>query len=142
MTDQEILRIDKFLWAVRIFKTRTQAAEACAKGHVLIDGMTVKPSRHIKEGEKLIVKKPPMEFRYTILRPLHTRLSAEKVKEYLEDNTPQDSFQKLELLKLQKNAIRDRGTGRPTKKDRRDIDKHIGLPSKIPSISFFFSNLF
>lgn len=122
MADQEI-RMDKYLWAVRLFKTRTLAAEACNKGQITIDSMSVKSSRHVKVGEIILVRKPPMVHSYKILGLLHTRLSAEKVREFLIEITPDEEFQKLEIGRLQKNLVRDRGTGRPTKRDRRDIDK-------------------
>ena len=122
----EELRIDKFLWAVRIYKTRTLASEACAKGQVTIDGVTVKPSRHVKAGETLLIRKPPMVYSYKVLQPLHTRLSAEKVREYIENITPEEEYLKVEMMHLQRSGIRDRGTGRPTKKDRRDIDDYLG----------------
>jgi len=125
MPDNE-LRIDKFLWAVRIFKTRTLAADECAKGRVTIEGMPLKPSRHVKVGETILVRKPPVVHSYRVLRLLHTRLSAEKVKEYIEDLTSDEELSKLEIARLQKTATRDRGTGRPTKRDRRDIDKTFG----------------
>lgn len=123
MSEQDDLRIDKFLWAVRIYKTRTMAAEACAKGQVIINDVPVKPSRHPKVGEIIIVRKPPMVHTYEVFKLLHTRLSAEKVKEYITEVTPEEEFKKIEMMHLQRNAVRDRGTGRPTKKDRRDIDK-------------------
>ncbi|MDP4208977.1 MAG: RNA-binding S4 domain-containing protein [Bacteroidota bacterium] len=122
----EEIRFDKFLWAVRIYKTRTLAAEACAKGQVTVDGVPVKPSRHVKEGEVLMVRKSPVLYTYKVLKVLHTRLSAEKVKEYIEDTTPVEEFNKIEMARLVKSGIRDRGTGRPTKRDRRDIDKLQG----------------
>jgi len=125
MTDSDI-RMDKFLWAARVYKTRTLAAEACAKGQVTISGLTVKPSRHISIGEIIMVRKPPMVHTYKVLGILNNRLSAEKVKEYFIEITPDDEFLKMEIMKLQKNAIRDRGTGRPTKRDRREIDKIKG----------------
>jgi ribosome-associated heat shock protein Hsp15 len=125
MPDNE-LRIDKFLWAVRIFKTRTLAADECAKGRVTIEGMPLKPSRHVKVGETILVRKPPVVHSYRVLGLLHTRLSAEKVKEYIEDLTSDEELSKLEIARLQKTATRDRGTGRPTKRDRRDIDKTFG----------------
>jgi len=118
-----VIRIDKFLWAVRIYKTRTLAAEACLKGQVTIQDMTVKPSRHVNIGEILMIKKPPMVHTFQVLGLLHNRLSAEKVKDFIVELTPDIEFQKLETMHLQKNAIRDRGTGRPTKRDRRDIEK-------------------
>jgi Ribosome-associated heat shock protein implicated in the recycling of the 50S subunit (S4 paralog) len=122
----EEIRFDKFLWAVRIYKTRSLAAEACAKGQVTVDGVPVKPSRHVKEGEVLMVRKSPVLYTYKVLKVLHTRLSAEKVKEYIEDTTPVEEFNKIEMARLEKSGIRDRGTGRPTKRDRRDIDKLQG----------------
>jgi ribosome-associated heat shock protein Hsp15 len=120
------LRIDKFLWAVRIYKTRTLAAEACSKGQITINGMTVKPSRSVKAGEVIMVRKPPIVHTYKILGLLENRLSAQKVKEYIEEITPDEEFLKLEIARLQRNGIRDKGTGRPTKRDRRDMDKFIG----------------
>ena len=125
MRDDEI-RMDKFLWAVRIFKTRTIAADACAKGQVTISGLTVKPSRHVAIGETLMVRKPPMVHTYKVLGLLNNRLSAEKVKEFIEEITPDEEFFKMEKIRLQRNGIRDRGTGRPTKKERRDIDRFTG----------------
>jgi len=125
MEDSEI-RMDKFLWAVRIYKTRTQAAEACAKGQVTISDLPVKPSRHVNVGEVIMVRKPPMVHTYKVLGILHNRLSAEKVKEYIMETTPEEEFRKIEIMKLQKNGVRDRGTGRPTKKDRREIDRLKG----------------
>lgn len=125
MRDDEI-RMDKFLWAVRIFKTRTLAADACAKGQVTISGLTVKPSRHVAVGEVFMVRKPPMVHTYKVLGLLNNRLSAEKVKEFIEEITPDEEFHKLEMVRLQRNGIRDRGTGRPTKKERRDIDRFTG----------------
>jgi ribosome-associated heat shock protein Hsp15 len=119
----EDLRIDKFLWAVRIYKTRTMAADACNKGQVIINGHPVKPSRAVKIGEEIIVRKMPVIHTYRVLALLENRLSAQKVKEYIEETTPSEEFLKLEIARLQKNAIRDKGTGRPTKKERRDIDK-------------------
>lgn len=116
------LRIDKFLWAVRIYKTRTIAAEACGKNQVSISGVTVKPSRNVKVGEILEIRKPPIVRTYKVIELLHTRLSAEKVKEYIVELTSEDEFKKLELARLQRTGVRDRGTGRPTKKERRDID--------------------
>jgi ribosome-associated heat shock protein Hsp15 len=126
MSNVSEIRIDKFLWAVRIYKTRTLAAEACSKGQVTISGMSVKPSRSVKIGEVFFVRKPPIIRTYKILALLDNRLSAQKVKEYIEEITPDEEFLKLEIARLQQNAIRDRGTGRPTKKERREIDKFTG----------------
>ncbi len=120
------IRMDKFLWAVRIFKTRTLAAEACDKGQVSIEGVSVKSSRHVKVGETIFVRKNPMMLSYNVLGLLHTRLSAEKVKEFIVEITPEEEYKKVEMSYLQKNFVRDRGTGRPTKRDRRDTDKVQG----------------
>jgi ribosome-associated heat shock protein Hsp15 len=117
------LRIDKYLWAVRIYKTRTMAAEACSKGQVIINGMTVKPSHHVCPEEVIVVRKPPIIRSYKVIKLLHNRLSAEKVKEYVIETTPEEEFRKLDFARLQKNAVRDKGTGRPTKKDRRQIER-------------------
>lgn len=125
MTNQEI-RIDKYLWAVRIYKTRTLAAEACLRGQVTINNMPVKPSHHVMVDEVIMIRKPPVVHTYRVLRVLHNRLSAEKVKEYIVEITPDEEFYKLDIARLQKNAIRDRGTGRPTKRERRRIDKLHG----------------
>ena len=118
----EDIRIDKFLWAVRIYKTRTLAAEACGKGQVTINGVSVKPSRSVKSGEEIEVRKPPIVRSYKVLGLLNNRLSAEKVKEYILELTTEEEIKKLELARMQRSGIRDRGTGRPTKKDRRDIE--------------------
>lgn len=123
MESSKELRIDKFLWAVRIYKTRTIAAEACAKGQVIINNVPVKPSRIIKQGETIIVRKPPFVNTYMVHKLLESRQSAQKVKEYIEEITPPEELLRREMMHLQKNAVRDRGTGRPTKKERRDIDK-------------------
>lgn len=120
------IRIDKYLWAVRVYKTRTLAANACGKGQVTINGMTVKPSRLVKIGEEIIVRKPPIIHTYRVLALLENRLSAQKVKEYIEEITPSEEFLKLVINRMQKNAIRDKGSGRPTKKERRQIDRFTG----------------
>jgi ribosome-associated heat shock protein Hsp15 len=125
MLDQDI-RMDKFLWAIRVYKTRTLAAEACAKSQVTINDMPVKPSHHVKAGEIIMVRKPPIVHTYQVLGILHNRLSAEKVKEYVKEITSDEEFNKLEIARMQKNAFRNRGAGRPTKRDRRDIDRLKG----------------
>jgi len=116
-------RIDKWLWAVRIFKTRTDAVEACKKGRVLINDAQTKPSREIKIGDTVTVKRPPVDYRYKVLGIIENRQPAKNVLLYAENITSQ---QELDLLKLQKSTLfvqRDRGTGRPTKKERREIEK-------------------
>lgn len=116
------VRIDKFLWAVRIFKTRSIASDACNKGRVLINGAQTKPSKEVKGGETITVRKPPVVYSYKVITILKSRVSAKLVPEYIEDNT---SVEELDKLKVNETLFfqRDRGTGRPTKRDRRVIDK-------------------
>lgn len=119
---QEI-RIDKWLWAVRLFKTRSQSAEACRKGRVTIDDIPVKPSRAVKAGDIIYIRKPPSVFRYKVLAPVEKRQSAKIAAQYLEDITPDEEKDKFMHKNLIVFAKRDRGAGRPTKKERRIIDK-------------------
>ncbi|MDR1593932.1 MAG: RNA-binding S4 domain-containing protein [Prevotellaceae bacterium] len=117
------LRIDKWLWAVRIFKTRTEASEACRKGRVLVNDVQVKPSREVKIGDEITVKRPPVSYVYRVTGLVENRQPAKNVPLYAENITPQEE---LDMLKVQKGTLfvqRDRGSGRPTKKERRDIDK-------------------
>ena len=120
---EENLRIDKWLWAVRLYKTRSMASDACKKNQVTINGVNVKPSRILKEGEEVIVNKPPIKRTYKVLGLLGKRLSATLVKEFIEDITPPEEIEQLEMMKYVKGIYRDKGEGRPTKKERRDIDK-------------------
>jgi ribosome-associated heat shock protein Hsp15 len=118
------IRIDKWLWTVRVFKTRTIAGDACNKGRVLVNGMPAKASKDIKIGDNIIVRKPPVIFSYMVKGIPGSRLSPKLVVDYLEDQT---SVEELDKLKV-KDVIffkRDRGTGRPTKKDRRQMDDLI-----------------
>jgi len=121
--EEENLRVDKWLWAVRIFKTRSQAAEACKKGKVLIDDVQVKPSRVIKKGEVIYVKNPPVTYQFKVLGLLGKRQSAKVVVDYVEDITPEEEKVKLEIKRFTGFEIRDRGVGRPTKRERRLIDQ-------------------
>ncbi|KPL14632.1 MAG: hypothetical protein AMS23_02560 [Bacteroides sp. SM1_62] len=124
LIDKQI-RIDKWLWAVRIFKTRSQATEACKKGRILIHDKPVKPSRVLRINDIVQVKKPPVVYSYKVTGLLAKRLSARLVKEYFEDITPE---QELEKLRTRDTFFisRDKGSGRPTKKERRIIDKLRG----------------
>lgn len=116
-------RVDKWLWAVRIFKTRSDAAEACRTGKVTINGSEAKPSKEVKEGDVLTVKKVPvMRFTYKVLGIVERRLPAKDVPTYCLDMTPEDELAKLNPPKETIFISRDRGTGRPTKKERREID--------------------
>ena len=115
------VRIDKYLWAVRVFKTRSVAAEACKKGRVLMDDMPVKPSRMVCEGDEISVKKMPVVYSYRVKDPIEKRVGAKIVHHHVEDITSQEELDKLQL---QDDFFvqRDRGAGRPTKKDRRLLD--------------------
>ena len=118
----EGVRIDKWLWAVRIFKTRSQATEACRKGHISIEEMQVKPSRDVHVGEVVKVRKPPISRSFKVLDLTEKRMGAKLVHDYLEDVTPAEEIELLEMQKHMRWSVRDKGTGRPTKKDRRDLD--------------------
>jgi ribosome-associated heat shock protein Hsp15 len=123
MPKNENIRVDKFLWAVRIFKTRSLASEACQKGRVIINNVQVKPSRTITANETIIVKKLPVIYSYIILEPIDNRVGAKLVPEYLKDITPEEEKAKLINKELTFYGYRDKGSGRPTKKERRNIDK-------------------
>ena len=116
-----VVRIDKYLWAVRLFKTRSLAAEACKKGKVSVDDMPAKPSRTISCGDVIEVKKMPVVYSYQVLDPIEKRVGAKIVDQFVKDITSQEELQKLEM-KDDFYIKRDRGTGRPTKKERRLLD--------------------
>lgn len=120
---EEKLRIDKWLWAVRIFKTRSLAAEECAKGHVTIGDVHVKASRELRGGEEVKVRIPPIERHYLVKQLTAKRMSALLAVDFVEDVTPQEKIDLLNAAKIFGFEQRDRGIGRPTKKDRRMIDK-------------------
>jgi ribosome-associated heat shock protein Hsp15 len=119
------VRIDKWLWAVRLYKTRSLAAEACKKGKVSCNGQTVKPSHVVKVGEVYHVRRAPITFSYKVLALAHNRMAAKLVPDFMLDVTTPDQLQLLELNRLAHAAGRARGTGRPTKKERRDLDMFI-----------------
>jgi ribosome-associated heat shock protein Hsp15 len=123
MSRNDEIRIDKFLWAVRIFKTRSVASEACRKGRVVIDGIPVKPSRVIKENEIVTIRKLPVIYSYRIIQGTENRVAAKLVQLYIEDITPESEKVKLISRELGSFGFRYRGTGRPTKRERRNIDK-------------------
>ena len=124
LIDKQI-RVDKWLWAVRIFKTRSQATEACKKGKILIREQAVKPSRVLRINDVIQVKKPPVVYSYKVTGLLAKRLSARLVQDYIEDITPESELQKLKVRETF-FISRDRGSGRPTKKERRIMDKLRG----------------
>ncbi|WP_178792681.1 S4 domain-containing protein [Bacteroidaceae bacterium] len=118
-------RIDKWLWASRIFKTRTIASEACKKGRISINGTQVKPARMIKPGEVIQVKKPPITYSFKVLQAIEKRVGAKLVPEIMENVTTPDQYELLEMSKISGFVGRARGTGRPTKKDRRSMEDFV-----------------
>lgn len=116
------VRIDKYLWAVRIFKTRSDAAEAVRNNRVLVNGSAVKPSREVKIGDVISVKRMPAVFEYKVVELVSSRQPAKNVPMYCLNITPQAELDKLTAPRETIFVFRDRGTGRPTKKERRDLD--------------------
>lgn len=119
----ETIRIDKWLWAARLFKTRAIAVDACKGGKVKMDGANVKPSREVKEGDVIHVQVEQLHKVVQVKIPVKNRISAKQVPDVLIDLTPTEEYERIELMHAYKNEYRDRGTGRPTKKDRRMIDE-------------------
>jgi len=117
------VRIDKWLWAVRLFKTRSIAIEACKKGRITIKGITIKPSRMIKIGDIIEVRRPPVTYSFEVLNLSESRMGAKLVPDFMKDVTPPSQLEILELSKMSGFVDRARGTGRPTKKDRRELDQ-------------------
>ena len=120
------MRVDKFLWCIRIFKTRSIATEAVKKGHVSVNNQQAKASRDVFAGDKIQVRKDQINYMYTVLDVPQNRVGAKLVDMYRKDETPAEAFEHLELLKLAKEHYRLKGDGRPTKKDRREIDGYLG----------------
>lgn len=118
-------RIDKWLWAARIFKTRSIAADACKNGRVTKNGMTMKPSHMVKVGEVVSVKKPPVTYSFRILKAIEQRVGAKLLPEIYENVTDPKQYELLEMSRISGFVDRARGTGRPTKKDRRAIDAFV-----------------
>lgn len=119
------MRIDKYLWCVRYYKTRSIASEACKKGHITVNGQVAKPSREVFATDKVTMRKDQIVYKLTVLDVPANRVGAKLVDIYRKDETPAEAFEHLELLKLSKEHYRAKGTGRPTKKDRRDIDGYL-----------------
>lgn len=115
-------RIDKWLWAVRIYKTRSIAAEACKKGRVLLNGSQAKPAHTVKEGDVVSVKKPPITWSFRVKQAIEKRIGAKLVADMMENVTTPDQLELLEVSKISGFINRAKGTGRPTKKERRELD--------------------
>ena len=116
-------RIDKWLWAMRIFKTRTISTEACKKGRVMIDGVATKPSRMIKPGDTINVRKPPVMYSFLVKALTENRLGAKLVPEYMDNITPQSELDLLEVVKISGFVVRRKGLGRPTKREGRELSR-------------------
>ena len=121
---------DKFLWSTRYFKTRNIASTACKKGHAKINGQTAKPSREVYPMDEVIIRKNQIDYKFTVLDIPANRVGAKLVDIYRKDTTPKEAFEHNELLQYSKDYYRKKGIGRPTKKDRRDIDDYLETPSE------------
>jgi ribosome-associated heat shock protein Hsp15 len=121
MADNKTIRIDKFLWSVRIYKTRSIASDECRKGRIIINNVQVKPSRIVLSNEIIIIKKPPVVYSYRVIGPIENRVSAKLVDKYIEDLTTDEEKAKLDIRQSVGIVFREKGSGRPTKKERRLI---------------------
>jgi ribosome-associated heat shock protein Hsp15 len=122
------VRLDKWLWAVRIYKTRTIAANACKKGRVTVNGTAAKPSYTVKLDDSIEVKVPPIVRTFIVTGLLEKRVGAKIAVNYVQETTPQEEFEKLRAVKSGVFMYREKGTGRPTKKERREIDRLLDAP--------------
>ena len=118
-------RLDKYLWAIRVFKTRSDAADACKSGKVKVNDMEAKASREVKQGDTISVRKVNVVFQFRVIAPVENRQPAKLVEEYAINITPQSELDKLNVPRETLHLVRERGTGRPTKKDRREMDDLI-----------------
>ena len=116
-------RIDKWLWAARVYKTRTLASDACKNGRITINGALAKPSRTVKVGDQVGVKKSPITYTFRVLQAIEKRVGAKLLPEVFENITPPEQYELLEMNRISGFIDRARGTGRPTKKDRRALDE-------------------
>ncbi len=124
------MRVDKYLWCVRYFKTRSQATQACKKGHVSVNGDKVKPSREIYPTDEIQVRKKQINYKVEVLDIPPSRVGAKLTNIYRVDKTPREEFKAQDALKYSQDYYRKKGTGRPTKKDRRDIEDYLDEPQK------------
>lgn len=130
-------RIDKWLWAVRIFKTRTIAAEACKKGRISINGVSAKPSKSVKDGDTVQVRKAPVTYTFKVLQAIENRVGAKLVPQMMENLTTPDQYELLEMNRIGGFVKRAAGLGRPTKKDRRDMVDFLETDSGEPEFEEF-----
>lgn len=132
-------RIDKWLWAARIYKTRTIAAAACKKGQISLNGNQLKPSRMIKVGDVISVKKPPVTYSFLVKQTIEKRVGAKLIPEVLENVTPPEQYELLEMNRISGFIDRARGTGRPTKKERRSLEEFTA-PEFLDDLLFDFDD--
>lgn len=125
MAESKPIRVDKFLWSVRIYKTRSIASEACRRGRIIISNIQVKPSRSVFKDEIINVKKLPVIYTYRIIQPVENRVAAKLVSNYIQDLTPDEEKIKLDIRHAGFSSYREKGAGRPTKKERRNLDSFI-----------------
>jgi ribosome-associated heat shock protein Hsp15 len=133
-------RIDKWLWAVRIYKTRSIAAEACKKGHIMVRDKAVKPSFLVRVGDVVQVKKSPITYSFKVLQCAENRVGAKLVPELMENVTPAEQYEALEMSRISGFIDRARGTGRPTKKERRSMDTFIDSAADFDFEEFDFED--
>lgn len=132
-------RIDKWLWAARIYKTRSMAAEACKNGRVTMQGQRLKPAHSVREGDIVEVRKPPITYHFRIKQPIEHRVGAKLLPEILDNITPPEQYELLEMSRISGFIDRAKGTGRPTKKERRDLDQFT-TPVYIDTEAFDFDD--
>ena len=130
-------RVDKWLWAARIFKTRSMAAAACKKGQVSMNGAQLKPSRTVKVGDIISVRKPPVTYSFKIKQAIEKRVGAKLIPEILENVTAPEQYELLEMNRISGFVNRAKGTGRPTKKERRDLEEFT-TPEYLDDLLFDF----
>lgn len=134
----EEARIDKWLWAARIYKTRSMATAACKKGQISLNGTQLKPSRMVKAGDIINVRKPPITYSFKIKQAIEKRVGAKLIPDILENVTPPEQYELLEMNRISGFINRARGTGRPTKKDRRSLDSFTKTPEYLDDLLFDF----
>lgn len=133
------VRIDSFLWAVRIFKSRSIASDACKKGRVTLNGQLVKPARSVVVGDVIGVRKAPITYTFKVLQTAKNRMGAKLVPDFIQNITPKEEYEVLELKKIAGFVDRAKGEGRPTKKERRSLDEWHGMND---SYALFDDDLF
>ena len=130
-------RIDKWLWAARIYKTRSMAAAACKKGQISMGGAQLKPSRTVKPGDVVSVRKPPVTYSFKVKQAIEKRVGAKLIPDILENVTPPEQYELLEMNRISGFVNRAKGTGRPTKKDRRELEEFTA-PEYLDDLLFDF----